>query len=158
MIGVLVLISVMHSTTMECDSNGWDSTAIILGQEVRIINYDSGGVPLSFASQEYIGINKEFLDLPKFVQEFLIAHELGHVYLGHLDQEPEMARDLYPSIWNTVSPFESDADLFAAEIVGFDTATKALLFCESHCFKIGALGCFVESGIRSKLLQEKVCL
>ena len=134
-----------------------DDTVIILQQEVKLIEFDSKGIPMIFATPMNVGANYEFLNLPLWVQEALVAHELGHLALGHLDQVPAFDRSWYAQIWETASPFERDADFFAAENVGFDNVVAALWHCGKICHKVGATECSEEVKFRIEMLQNKYC-
>ena len=136
---------------------GTEGSVIILDQEVEIIDLNTGGVPLAFTTLEGMGVNYDFLALPYWAQEALIAHELGHVNLGHFNLDPLVDRDAYYILWGTVDPWERDADLYAADMVGGGVVIAMLEHANSLCTKIMALPCMQETVIRIDMLQEQQC-
>lgn len=69
-----------------------------------------------------------FLKMSEGTQKFIIAHELGHVIKGHTDgSRDNMAeRNEFLKEGVAVQPIELEADAFAADEVGVETAINAL--------------------------------
>ena len=69
-----------------------------------------------------------FLKMSEGTQKFIIAHELGHVIKGHTDgSRDNMAeRNEFLKEGVAVQPIELEADAFAADEVGIETAIDAL--------------------------------
>lgn len=130
---------------------------VVLSTKVEILEYNSGGVPMVFATRDGIGANADFFLLPLWVQEFLIAHELGHIDLGHVYENPDLDRSVYYLIWKTVDPRERDADFFAANIVGVDMSIDAMLVVLEICKKVKATNCTIEAMLRSEMLRGQYC-
>lgn len=133
-------------------------STVIMEQEVRVVRFDSHGIPLAYASSTHIGVNTEFLNLPQWAQDALIAHEMGHLALGHLDEEPGIDRDWYYMLWRTVDPNERDADLFAADLVGTQTVIDMLDYSRETCILVGAGSCVIEATIRAEMLRGQYCI
>lgn len=69
-----------------------------------------------------------FLKMSEGTQKFILAHELGHVIKGHTDgSRDNMGERLeFLKEGTAVQPIELEADAFAADEVGVETAISAL--------------------------------
>ena len=83
----------------------------------------------------FSGINKIAIEenLPSYVKEFVLNHELGHIRLGHVDAavRENQQQALYVikrSLSRTIDSRELEADRFAYERVGRETSLKALMW------------------------------
>jgi len=133
-------------------------TTIIFNTEVEIVDVDADGVPVVFATYMGIGVNFDFLKLPLWAQEALIAHELGHVELGHIYGDPDIDRSMYYPLWKTVDPRERDADLYGADLIGVDTMINMLNYAYDLCIKIDAVNCATEAILRAEMLRGQYCI
>lgn len=72
--------------------------------------------------------NHKFGLLDTGVQAFIILHELGHVVKGHIDGSRNCMEERMEFLkeGTAVQPIELEADAFAAEKVGIETAIDAL--------------------------------
>ena len=82
------------------------------------------------AGEDGIYASQALLDSP--IRDFVLAHELGHIKLGHLDKgvgESLMVHNLKRAFGNkAVLRREYEADAYAASIVGKDNAIAALQY------------------------------
>lgn len=88
--------------------------------------------------ESQIFVSNELLTAPEHVQNFVVAHEQGHIELGHLPegqmsfgqlvegQAKNMLRGVQGAI-GQVDKRELEADAYAAEKVGVDNAIIALI-------------------------------
>lgn len=130
----------------------------IFGHQVMIININSGGIPLITATDVGLAGNEDFFILPYFAQEALVAHEIGHFELGHIGSEEKYSRDMYMAVFDTVSPRERDADLFAADLVGQDLFVDMLSYCYNVCKENNRYWCVEEIEFRILMLTKKQCI
>lgn len=133
-------------------------TTIILGTQVEIVDIDSGGIPVAYATYLGIGVNQDTLNLPLWAQEAMIAHELGHIENGDVYLEAGLPRGMYYELWQTVSPIERDADLFAADMIGIGLTIGLLEYVHDMCQLRGAAECVVEAKLRLEMLQGQYCI
>lgn len=150
----------MILTTISGIYPGFDmiGSITILDQQIDIINYEAGGLPVIFASELGFGANDDFLKMPVWAQEALVAHEMGHVYYGHIYVDPEYERDFYYSEWDTVDPREVEADFYAVDIVSEPVYIEMLHYANNICMKIGNLFCVVETNYRIRTITYKICI
>lgn len=152
---VLVLMCVLGSVAPDVTT---DTFVVILDTKVEIVNIESKGVPVAFATYMGIGVNLDFLNLPQWAQEVLIAHELGHVELGHIYDEPGLDRAWYYPMFRSVDPRERDADLYAADLLGTETVIAMLDYAYDLCLNADAGDCVIEAILRAEMLRGQYCI
>ncbi len=81
-----------------------------LGISVRLFEGAGDGFSTMLNGQPFIFVNK---NTPKPRQRFTIAHELGHIMLGHLGKYPLVNREPSPAD----NPIEHEANVFAARLL-----------------------------------------
>ena len=83
----------------------------------------------------HIFVNEKFFSLSDETQKGIIAHEIGHIKLGHLKLPKRKL------LWVMISrnfkkcPMEYDADFVGASIVGKDSFIESLKELRSFCVK-----------------------
>lgn len=77
--------------------------------------------------QDVIYVDDFFLVLPKYVQEFIIQHELGHISSNHNEQ---IKKPLLHSILRIfkLSELEVEADKCAVKVLGLEKCKDGLLY------------------------------
>lgn len=82
------------------------------------------------AGEDGIYVSQALLDSP--IRDFVLAHELGHIKLGHLNKgvgEPFLVHCMKRAFGNKVIiNREYEADVYAASVVGNDKAIEALQY------------------------------
>lgn len=74
-------------------------------------------------------IDDGFFELPDSVQEFVLAHEAGHIALNHRENVKDRYRILKEGgVYNN----EVEADRYAAERIGLDEAIACLFYLKTH--------------------------
>lgn len=146
---VLALGSVSPDTTLNVN-------IFVLGQVVEIVELDTT-LPIAFINVAGIGANVEFLDLPMDIQEVSIAHELGHLNLGHLETDGWLERGKYIEIFGTADPREVDADLFASDIVGRGRMLYWFGYYIDFCGDNGFRNCLIEALLRREMFEGRYC-
>lgn len=154
---VLVMLCILGSVAPEYTT---DTFIVILNTEVEIVDIETvpKGIPVIFANYMGIGANFDFLELPVWAQEALVAHELGHVELGHIYDGPRLDRAMYYPIFETVDPRERDADLYGADLIGVDKMLAMLGHAYDICAKLRAQDCVIEAIIRIEMLHGQYCI
>lgn len=77
-----------------------------------------------------VSVDSFFMQLPKVVQTFFIYHEVGHAINNDLENtDNEMSQKLIIMRSHGKLPLmEVKADMYAASVIGFENAKKALAF------------------------------
>lgn len=106
-------------------------TPVIHSNEIHHLHLSTIGL----ATKNLFGIGQiivddKFLEMSEWAQMFVLAHELGHIHNGHLDEEKNFFKAQFlrgvRTMQNKVDINELQADTFAALIVGPEKAIAAL--------------------------------
>lgn len=156
---VSIIILLFPVITLAYPDVSCDGEIVLLGQLIKIKDLDGGGVPIVYIDNFGVYANYDFLNLPVWVQESLVAHEIGHLQLGHIDEPPLIPRNWYFDLWKTVSPRERDADLFASNIIGVNTMANAMDYIYNLCSSLEQSEyCAIEAFLRRNMLLERQCI
>lgn len=102
--------------------------ALAMVQNVKFTNFSLMGGHQTFDAP-VIMHDEAFELLPKFVQKFLLYHEIGHVVNDDINiSEEESKRLIVKRAFGVLPKMEVKADAYAASVVGVDSARKALQF------------------------------
>jgi len=112
------ITSLPVSVSQICSWNGWvlasyDSAKdMIAALGLSDLTHDTDGFCLKNKDRYYIFYNRH---LPSERQRFVIAHEIGHIILGHVDRMKCTLHNQPPS--ESDNPDELAANLYAARLV-----------------------------------------
>lgn len=74
-----------------------------------------------------------FLKLPVYVQKFLNFHEIGHIVHGDLSMTAEQSKKIIlQRSFGILPKIETNADKYAASVLGTMVVKKSLLFLVKH--------------------------
>ena len=91
-----------------------------------------GAFAVSSATVNGLGLiitDEFFYELPKKVQSMIVYHEVGHYVNGHYKNENEVKRSRITRTFGKVTRTESEADMYAVEMLGAKDVIAALYWC-----------------------------